>query len=156
MALIPDLHPKGLSLTSAYIPEKLLKDTFFFLLQRKVIWCFLWNVDESYFSSLCTEKTHLSHPCGFCLMFHDGVESMRRRKLHLLERWKIALENFGSRRLGSTTIYMLMKTRNDFFLFWSDLKLCDFSLVCHFTPCVFLIVVNYKNSFEILKIEGFF
>lgn len=37
----------------------------------------------------------------------------RRRKLHHGEKWqKTAVENVGSRGLRSTTIYMLMKTRN--------------------------------------------
>lgn len=44
-----------------------------------------------------------------CVMWRMG----RRRKMHHGERrQKTAVENVGSRRLRSTTIYMLMKTRN--------------------------------------------
>lgn len=141
----PRPHPKDFPLTSPYIPEKLFKHTLFLFLQRKVIWRFLWNVDESSFSSLCPEKTHLSHPCGFCLVFPDEVEHWGGEGSCIF--WKIAVENFSSWRLRSTIIYMLMKPEMTFSPVWSDLKLCDFSLVCHFTPCVFLIVVSYKNSF---------
>lgn len=126
--------------------------------ETNIIWGFLWNVDEPHFSSLCTKKTYLSHPCGFCLslcyVISDGVEGWGRwRKLHHGERrWKTAVENLDGGRLESTTIYMLMKTRNGLFSpVWSDLKVCDFCLVCHFTPCVFLIVVSYKNSLKFSK-----
>lgn len=61
-----------------------------------------------------------------------------RRKLpHGARKWETAVENPDGSGLKSTTIYMLIKTRIGFSLVWSDLELCDFSLVWHFTPLCF-------------------
>ena len=63
---------------------------------------------------------------------------------------------FSCSGLGSLHLHA-NETRNGFipFPFWSDLKLCDFPLVCHFTPCVFLISVSCNNLLKFSNRGGF-
>ena len=63
---------------------------------------------------------------------------------------------FSCSGLGSLHLHA-NETRNGFipFPFWSDLKLCDFPLVCHFTPCVFLISVSSNNLLKFSNRGGF-
>lgn len=141
-----------LPLGSASIPGELFKDNLSLQKEGPNIWRFLWNVDELT-SVLCMlqRPTFLTLVAFVfpCVMWR----TRKKRKLHLGERrCKTAVENLDGRRLGSTTIYMLMKTRNALFspfdLIWNFVTFLWYVIL---PPCVILIVVSCKNSLKFLK-----